>query len=72
LLKIDLASTNFTGVAETLRTMEVVFQTNLTTMVDSTHNYTAFRSSFAFKKWRHDSHGDDARNLAQTQAKNRK
>jgi len=56
LLKVDLASSNFIGVAETLHLDEVAFHTNLTQMVNSSTNYAAFRKSFSWKKWQEDFH----------------
>jgi hypothetical protein len=63
LLKIDLATTNFVEVAETLHFQETTFHTNLTAVVDATPDYAAFRKSFSWKKWQHDYHGADSKTL---------
>jgi hypothetical protein len=62
-LKVELAAGNFDGVAETLHLDEVTFHTNLTQMVSGSKDYEPFRKSFAWKKWQHDWHGADAKNL---------
>jgi len=70
LLQVDLATSNFEGVAETLHLNEAALQTNLTEMVNVSQDYAAFRKSFPWKKWQHDYHGADAKSLttAPTQA----
>jgi hypothetical protein len=66
LLKVDLASSNFEGVAETLHQNEVALQTNLTAMVNASPDYAEFRNSFPWKKWQHDYHGVGAKSLTET------
>ena len=66
MLKVDLASSNFEGVAETLRQNEIALQTNLTVMVNASPDYAAFRKSFPWKKWQHDYHGVGAKSLTET------
>jgi hypothetical protein len=63
LIKVDLASTNFVGVADSLHKQEVAFQTNLTSMVASRPEYETFRKSFPWKQWQHDYHGVEVKNL---------
>ena len=65
LLKIDLANTNFAGVAETLHLQEVALQTNFTEVVKMSQEYAAFRKSFPWKKWQHDYHGADVKTVLQ-------
>lgn len=66
MLKWDLASRNFSGVAEMLHLKEQACQTNLTAMVNESPDYTAFRNSFQWKKWQHDYHGVDIKSLVET------
>jgi len=63
LLKIDLASTNFVGVADTLRRQEVAFQTNLTSMVAARQEYAVFRKSFPWKLWQRNYHDANIKSL---------
>jgi len=69
LLKIDLATENFPGVAETLHLQEVALETNLVAMVNASREYAEFRNSFSWKKWLHDSHGADPKRLMNAPAK---
>jgi hypothetical protein len=64
LLKVDLAAGNFDGVADTLHLDEATFHTNLTQMVSGSRDYDTFRKSLGWKRWLHDWHGADAKNLA--------
>lgn len=66
LLRIDLATANFTGVAETLHLQETLLKTNLTQMVNRSKDYAPFRKSFSWKKWQHDDHGVEVEALART------
>jgi hypothetical protein len=63
LLSIDLATTNFIGVAETLHLQETLLKTNLTEVVNRSKDYAAFRKSFPWKKWQHDDHGVEVKAL---------
>jgi hypothetical protein len=63
LLKVDLATSNFVEVAETLHLKETTLHTNLTALVNSTPAYAAFRKSFSWKKWQYDFHGGDSKAL---------
>lgn len=56
LLTLDLSQRDYAGVAETLHSQEIAFQTNLTAMVNGSANFSEFRKSAAFKKWQHDIH----------------
>lgn len=56
LLTLDLIQRNYAGVAETLHHQETAFQTNLTSMVNTSRSFSEFKKSPAFRKWRHDNH----------------